>query len=360
MKIRRCIESFLLLAGAAGLGVWLWSNARGAGFQHWENWVFDRKIRGEPATIAAYVREKKEQIAARVGAWWGLPAEPKRSVSAPAVPEPVRPRSIENNGLVGRLTIPRLHLSAMVREGTGEGTLDLALGHIPGTALPGEKGNTGVAGHRDTLFRALGEVRKDDRILFETLGGSYVYEVESTEIVSPENVSVLKASQYPELTLVTCYPFAYVGSAPDRFIVKARQVLRDPLPQKSSETAQANERTEPPAAVEHKLGVRKLRFQVSKNHSRQVAPGIWLGVTGTDVTYHYVDGWMWVMPDRRTIWLRKQGAPVVFYGGQDGRKRELAITHITSDSVSGYLLLPAPDRAEHLAAPHAAAASSNY
>jgi sortase A len=125
---------------------------------------------------------------------------------------------------VGRLVVPRLHLRAMVREGDGEGTLDLALGHIPGTALPGQKGNVGVAGHRDTLFRSLKSIEKNDLIEFQTLRGSYTYSVESIQVVKPENLDVLRPGPDAELTLVTCYPFAFVGPAPDRFIVKARQV----------------------------------------------------------------------------------------------------------------------------------------
>jgi sortase A len=139
-------------------------------------------------------------------------------------------RSIPTNTVVGRLTIPRLHLTAMVREGDKETTLSLALGHIPGTALPGQNGNVGVAGHRDALFRGLRNVKKDDVIRFETVRGDYLYQVEETEIVKPEEVSVLKPGPHSELTLVTCYPFYYVGSAPDRFIVKARAITSAPAP----------------------------------------------------------------------------------------------------------------------------------
>ena len=100
----------------------------------------------------------------------------------------------------------------------------MALGHISGTAFPGENGNVGIAGHRDTLFRALGRIAKNDQIQFQTLSGSYLYEVESTKIVSPQSVAVLAPGDHPQITLVTCYPFYYVGSAPDRFVVKARLV----------------------------------------------------------------------------------------------------------------------------------------
>jgi sortase A len=186
-KILRWLENLLLLGGVVAVGVWAASNAIPAIWQLWENQVFEREIRGEPAAKA--------------------------------------PRNFsEKNGLVGRLTIPRLRLSAIVREGTGEETLGLAVGHIPSTAWPGQPGNVGVAGHRDTLFRGLRGIRENDLIRFETLSGNYFYQVESIEIVEPQDLSVLRAGQYRQLTLVTCYPFNYVGAAPDRFIVKAREV----------------------------------------------------------------------------------------------------------------------------------------
>src|SRR6202041_1007025 len=115
-------------------------------------------------------------------------------VSPPhALPQARAP--IQNGALLGRLAIPRLNLRAVVREGAGEDTLDVALGHIPGTALPGQAGNVGVAGHRDTLFRGLRKIEKNDVIEFQTPAGSYSYKVESTQIVKPKDVSVLHASQ---------------------------------------------------------------------------------------------------------------------------------------------------------------------
>jgi len=90
------------------------------------------------------------------------------------------------------------------------------------------------------------------------------------------------------------------------------------------------------------LAVERVDFEVSKGHSGQLAPGVSLGLTGTDIRYRRVSGWMWVMPDRRTIWLRDQSAlePVVFYGLTDGKKRELVITQVTKSSIAGYLILP--------------------
>ena len=128
--------------------------------------------------------------------------------------------------LVGKIEIPRLNISAIVKEGVDERTLGLAAGHIPHTALPGQPGNVGVAAHRDTLFRNLKDVRRDDRITVTTLDGRYVYRVASFRIVQPTDVSVLDPSPDENtLTLVTCYPFYFVGHAPKRFIVRALQVF---------------------------------------------------------------------------------------------------------------------------------------
>jgi hypothetical protein len=94
--------------------------------------------------------------------------------------------------------------------------------------------------------------------------------------------------------------------------------------------------------IAQKLAVERVGFEITKNHSRELAPGVSLGITGTDVLYRRATGWMWVMPDRRTIWLRGRGAqePVVFYGAKDGKRRELVITNVAKNSVTGYLLLP--------------------
>ncbi len=123
-----------------------------------------------------------------------------------------------------RMSIPRLALSVMVSEGVQSQTLALAAGHITGTAFPDEPGNVGIAGHRDTFFRKLSEIRKDDVIRLATPGGSYQYSVEWTRVVMPGQVEVLESSNTPALTLVTCYPFTYIGSAPQRFIVRARRL----------------------------------------------------------------------------------------------------------------------------------------
>jgi sortase A len=129
------------------------------------------------------------------------------------------------HGVIGLLDIPRIGLSVMVVEGAGSSTLRRAAGHIQGTALPGEPGNVGISAHRDTFFRPLRNIRQNDVITVSTLLGEYRYRVVSTRIVSPSDVEVLDPTEAQVLTLVTCYPFYFVGSAPDRFIVRAERVI---------------------------------------------------------------------------------------------------------------------------------------
>ena len=134
-----------------------------------------------------------------------------------------RPRPAAGS-LIGRIEIPRLGVSTIIRAGSDARTLRLAVGHIPGTAYPGEQGNIGLAGHRDTFFRRLRDIKVDDEIRIVTPEETYTFKVERTSVVKPRDTWVLNdTSAGTVLTLVTCYPFTYVGSAPDRFIVRAAQ-----------------------------------------------------------------------------------------------------------------------------------------
>ena len=134
-------------------------------------------------------------------------------------------RRPEMGDLIGRLEIPRLEISALVAEGAAEGTLRTGIGHLPHTPLPGEPGNAGLAAHRDTHFRALRDVRIGDRIQLRSWSGETEFEVTATHIVMPKDVSVLDPTPEPTLTLITCYPFGYIGNAPKRFVVQAKRVL---------------------------------------------------------------------------------------------------------------------------------------
>ena len=122
------------------------------------------------------------------------------------------------------LRIPKIGLEVPVLPGTDDRTLDRAVGHIEDTAQPGTDGNSGIAGHRDGFFRGLKDITPGDEIELDTLWGTDVYRVERTWVVKPEDVSVLDQTSTPTLTLVTCYPFYFVGSAPLRFIVRAARV----------------------------------------------------------------------------------------------------------------------------------------
>jgi sortase A len=119
------------------------------------------------------------------------------------------------------LRIPRLGIVVPVLPGIDELTLNRAVGAIPGTAVPGEPGNVGIAGHRDGFFRGLKDIAAGDRLELETLTGRQEYQVTSIRIVDPAAVEVLAPTAQPAVTLVTCYPFYFVGKAPQRFIVRA-------------------------------------------------------------------------------------------------------------------------------------------
>jgi LPXTG-site transpeptidase (sortase) family protein len=132
-----------------------------------------------------------------------------------------RPPAAPEGSLLGRVEIPRVGISALLLEGLSGSTLRRGVGHVPGTSLPELAGNVGVAGHRDTVFRGLKDIRKGDVVQLDTLAGTYRYTVDWAQVVDPSDVGVLARSSRRELTLVTCYPFYYVGSAPERFVVRA-------------------------------------------------------------------------------------------------------------------------------------------
>jgi sortase A len=151
------------------------------------------------------------------------------NAAAPGSPSDVTPPTIPPKtyyaapgDLIGRIEIPRLQLSAVVIEGVDSNTLRHAVGHIPGTALPGEIGNIALAAHRDSFFRKLGRLHDGDEIVLATAHGTFNYHVAHIGIVTPSDTTVLAQSDQPALTLVTCFPFRFIGPAPDRYIVTAR------------------------------------------------------------------------------------------------------------------------------------------
>jgi sortase A len=152
-------------------------------------------------------------------------ASPVRAISAPRTDAASEAgRTGLDPMLIGKLEIPRLGISSIIREGIEEDTLRRAVGHVPGTARFADEGNVALAGHRDTFFRGLRQVAKGDTIRVKTLTSTYAYHVVSIDIVWPDQTSVLDSDGTSMLTLVTCWPFDFVGRAPKRFVVKARRV----------------------------------------------------------------------------------------------------------------------------------------
>jgi sortase A len=140
----------------------------------------------------------------------------------PDQPDTLQPVS---DGLIGDIVIPRLDVSVIVMEGVDDTTLRRAAGHMPGSSLPGQAGNIAIAAHRDTFFRPLRNIRQSDMITLTTPSGAYRYRVVSIKVVNPSDVSVLKSDGTEILTLVTCFPFYFVGAAPKRFIVRAERII---------------------------------------------------------------------------------------------------------------------------------------
>jgi LPXTG-site transpeptidase (sortase) family protein len=130
---------------------------------------------------------------------------------------------------LGRLEAPSVKLSTVVLEGSDDGTLSRGSGHIEDTPFPGQPGNVGIAGHRDTTFRALRNIHVGDALEFKTADRLYRYRISKTLIVGPDDVYMLDPTPQPALTLVTCYPFEFVGHAPRRFIVRADFVEEEAL-----------------------------------------------------------------------------------------------------------------------------------
>jgi len=216
-SLLRRTERFCFTAGFASIGLCALLLAQAWFFQVYENWAFEQQLQGAPVSYAGFVT----QAVSFANASDYLPVLPAR--------ENGKPPSLGFDGsgggtIVGRIEIPRIGLKSMILEGVSQRTLALAVGHVPGTALPGEPGNVGIAGHRDTFFRSLRGVQNGDTILLTTLTGSYEYRVKSYEVVTPRDTQVLASSPEPMLTLVTCYPFHYLGPAPERFIVHAVRV----------------------------------------------------------------------------------------------------------------------------------------
>jgi LPXTG-site transpeptidase (sortase) family protein len=148
----------------------------------------------------------------------------ERQIHAQGLHEAVLPKlAVKEGDILGLIKVPRIGISVAVLEGTTSQTLKHGVGHIDGTALPGESGNIGIAGHRDTYFRGLKDIRANDEIQIQTTAGITTYAVDWIQITVPNDVSIVSHETDFALTLVTCYPFHYIGSAPERFVVHAHR-----------------------------------------------------------------------------------------------------------------------------------------
>jgi len=213
--VARCTERLLWVLSITALGIWAFASSNAWMYQAYANWSFVRALNGETVS-------RKDFVLYLLGRSEPLPAPSIRLSPQPA-PDALSP-------LLGRLEIPSIDLSAMFLEGIDAGTLSRGVGHIPNTALPGFAGNIGLAAHRDTFFRRIEELRIGDAVLITTLSANYQYVVDAVRIVDPADIQVLDDVGAPVLTLVTCYPFRYIGPAPKRYIVRARLIQNSPAP----------------------------------------------------------------------------------------------------------------------------------
>lgn len=206
----RWTQYFFLIIGILALGYVAFVLLDAQLFQAYEHWRFEKALKE--------ARQSKG----------GEPPSPSPQLPVVVDPESVRLERLRAAGPegspLGRIEISALGMGVMILEGVEPRTLQRAVGHVPGTALPGQTGNVALAGHRDTFFRSLRDIPKDAEITLTTLRGSYRYRVDSTMVVEPQAVEVLADSPDATLTLVTCYPFDFIGHAPKRFIVRAHRI----------------------------------------------------------------------------------------------------------------------------------------
>ncbi len=283
-KLQR-LQLALVLFGIAALGYYGYTLSDQYIYQAYQNWAFDQEIAGRTyVTFGDYLRERTP-LGALLGRSPVPAATAPQTESKPEVNQPPRPAE---GAVLGRVSIARLHVAAIIREGVDAKVLSVAVGHVPSTALPGQPGNFAIAAHRDTLFRALKDIDRGDLVSVETPNATYSYKVVATKIVQPTDVSVLQSDgggliphvrlvssdgqPHRLLTMITCYPFYYVGSAPKRFIVEAELVSGTGM--NHPELEQISDTTPPPPSsstptlasrAKHRKPV--LQAQLARPHS---------------------------------------------------------------------------------------------
>ena len=215
----RWLERVLIAVGLVSLGYYGYMTVEARQFQREQVAAFESSLASvSPAPPAATTHEPVRPAASEPA-----PAAPPAAAPAPAAPAPVSPATP-----VAVLDIPRLELSAPVLSGEDAATLDVAVGHLTDTPLPWEVGNSALAAHRDGLFRPLRNIRVGDEVRVRSEHGQLLYRVRETKVVMPDDLSVLAPTGDHTLTLITCYPFNFVGNAPKRFIVHADRLSANP------------------------------------------------------------------------------------------------------------------------------------
>lgn len=267
-------------------------------------WQFDQAVGRRAADLKAVVAGYLDRVPFVHSRWRGSsavsapPPSPQPPEKPPRAP-PAAPRpSLAEGTLIGRLQVPRIGLSTIVLEGDSAPVLREAVGHVPSTSLPGQAGNVAIAGHRDTFFRALKDVHKNDSIVLATTAGTYRYRVQSVQVVGPDDTEVLAPSNHATLTLVTCYPFYFVGSAPKRYIVHADEIGSAKVADQTPLPSQASLHAAPALSSEVKVA-----YQAPQSHALR------------DTVVHH--------PDHRSRIHRRSGQ-AFGRSGSPARKRRLA------------------------------------
>ena len=206
---RRALSVALTVAGVALMGIAALHYARGARAQKEGSEVLRKQFAGgyTPVAVAKAATSDRDDL-------------PRGSVLSVAAGYPF-------GQPMARIRIPSARMDWVVFGGTDDATLEKGPGHVPGTAMPGQDGppeNCVITAHRDSHFRNLGWLRRGHTVELETAAGTKTYRVVSREIVTPKEVRVLAATPRARLTLITCYPFTYIGSAPQRLVVVAEPV----------------------------------------------------------------------------------------------------------------------------------------
>lgn len=211
MRLLRSTRYFFFAVAILALGYTAYVLLDASLFQAYQNWQFERALSAATAAPTAAPQLPPSSL-------------PPAETEAIPAPDASLARPVVEEVPLGRIEISAVGLEAMIMEGVGARTLRRAVGHVPGTALPGQTGNVAIAGHRDTFFRGLQRIQNGHEITLTTLSGVTRYLVASTQVVEPSDVKVLDSSEEAILTLVTCYPFDLVGPAPKRFIVRAHKI----------------------------------------------------------------------------------------------------------------------------------------